>query len=223
MTRAFSGFVAAAFCALALPAFAADMPAMAVTPNPQAGAYALDKTHGSLLFRVNHLGFSHYTARFTRFDAQLQFDPAKPEAMHVSATVDPTSIQTDYPLPKPNFDKDLQSKSWLDTAAFPKMTFESTSVQKTGANTARVTGNLTLHGVTHPVSLDVTYNGGYAAMNMDPAGSRIGFSARGTLKRSDFGVSFGIPAPGTMLGVGNDVEVIIEAEFIKPLPKPGKP
>ncbi len=223
MKTCFSGLVAAAALAFAVPAFAADMPAMTVTPNPPAGAYTLDKTHGSLLFRVNHLGFSHYTARFTRFDAQLQFDPAKPEAMHVSATVDATSIQTDYPNPKPNFDKELQSKSWLDAAAFPKMTFESATVQKTGANTAKVSGNLTLHGVTKPVSLDITYNGGYAGMNMDPGGSRIGFSARGVLKRSDFGVAFGIPAPGTTIGVGDDVEVIIEAEFIKPAAKPAKP
>ena len=73
-----------------------------------------------------------------------------------------------------------------------------------------------LHGVTMPLTLDVTFNGGYAAMPLDPGGSRIGFSARGMIKRSEFGLGAGIPAPGTNLGVSDLIEVIIEAEFTRP-------
>jgi polyisoprenoid-binding protein YceI len=86
----------------------------------------------------------------------------------------------------------------------------------TAPNRAKVTGDLTLHGQTHPVTLDTTFNGGYAAMPHDPGGARIGFSARGSLKRSAFGISFGIPEPGSTMGVSDEVEIIIEAEFSKP-------
>jgi polyisoprenoid-binding protein YceI len=79
----------------------------------------------------------------------------------------------------------------------------------------RITGDLTLHGVTKPVVLEATFNGGYAGHPMDPH-ARIGFSARGTFNRSDFGMVYGIPAPGTTMGVSDAVNVTIEAEFSGP-------
>jgi polyisoprenoid-binding protein YceI len=194
----------------------ATAPARAADVAP-AGDYALDPAHASVLFRVTHLGLSHYTARFTHVDATLHFDPANPGNMSVKATVDPHSIQTDYPNKTPDFDGELQNDKWLDTAKYPMITFQSTKVEKTGDNTAKVTGDLELHGVKHPVTLDVTYNGSMH-LDMGAPGDHIGFSAHGSLKRSDFGVSQGIPAPGSNMGVGDDVEVIIEAEFVKPAP-----
>lgn len=208
--------LACAFCALTLtPAVAAPTPSPAATAP--AGDYTLDPAHCSVLFRVLHLGLSHYTARFTRVDAALHFDPAHPENSSVTATVDPHSIQTDYPNPKPDFDAQLQNEHWLDSAKYPLMKFHSTKVEATGANTGRMTGDLELHGVTHPVTLDVTYNG-YMHLDMGAPGDHIGFSAHGTLKRSDFGVKEGIPAPGSNMGVGDNVEIVIEAEFVKPMP-----
>ena len=79
----------------------------------------------------------------------------------------------------------------------------------------RVTGDFTLHGVTKPVTLLVTFNGGYAGHPMDP-NARIGFSATGALKRSDFGITLGIPAPGTTMGVGDEIEIALQAEFTGP-------
>jgi polyisoprenoid-binding protein YceI len=189
-----------------------------ITPAPTeapAGTYSLDRQHASVLFRVNHLGFSRYTARFTRFHAELEFDPANPAASSVSATVDATSIETDYPDPSLDFDAQLQDEHWLDTARFTQMTFRSTEVELTGPNTARVTGELALHGVTRPVTLAVTFNGGYAGHPLDPAGARIGFSAHGSLMRSAFGISEGIPPFGSKFGVSDDVEILIEAEFTR--------
>ena len=95
------------------------------------------------------------------------------------------------------------------------MSFHSKSVEVTGTNTFRIHGELTLHGVTKPVMLDATYNGGYAGHPMDPH-ARIGFSAHGVLKRSEFGISYGIPAPGTTMGVGDEVSIILELEFSGP-------
>jgi polyisoprenoid-binding protein YceI len=160
------------------------------------------------------MGLSHYTARFTKAEGQLTFDPANPTAQSVTASIDAGSLATAYPdAAKLDFDAQVE-KEFLDTAKYPQITFRSTKVEPTGAETARVTGDLSLHGVTRPVVLEVTYNGGYKAGAMDPH-HRIGFSARGTFKRSDFGIGFGVPAPGTTFGVGDDVEVIIETEFTK--------
>ncbi len=197
---------------------AADPIAPVATGVP-AGSYTLDRNHASLLFRINHLGFSHYTARFTRFDAKLALDPAHPAASSVTATIDPSSIETDNPDPTLDFDHQLQNQDWLYTAQFPQMTFRSTALELTGPNTAHVTGELDLHGVTRPVTLDVTFNGGYASHPMDPSGARIGFSAHGSLMRSEFGMTVGIPAPGSTFGVGDEVEILIEAEFTRPAPQ----
>lgn len=200
------------------PAAAAAEPAPVTAPG---GHYELDLGHSSLLFRVNHVGVSNYTARFTDFDAQLQFDPANPESSSLTATVNPASIETDYPDPKVDFDGLIRGKDFLAADAFPQMTFRSTEVELTGARAARITGDLSFRGVTRPVVLEATFNGGYPAGGMDPTGARIGFSAKGVLKRSEFGMKAGIPAPGSQMGVGDLVEVIIEAEFTQPAPVAG--
>ena len=183
-------------------------------PGPvPAGAYTVDKAHTSLLFRVNHMGFSHYTGRFTQVDAKLQFDPAHIAASQVSVDIDPRSISADN-TPS-GFMQTLAGEGWLDADHFPQMTFRSKSVDVTGPNTFRIHGELTLHGVTKPLVLDARYNGGYAGHPMDPH-ARVGFSATGSLRRSDFGISFGIPAPGTTMGVSDRVDVVFESEFSGP-------
>lgn len=209
--KAFSTFAAVPAALSILLAASPALAQSAAAPQPPAGRYYMDKSHTSLVFRVNHLGLSRYTAGFSRVDGQLQFDPADPAAMRVEATIDPTSLVLNPP--PAGFHDELMGKNWLDAAKFPQITFRSTKVEPTGKNTAKVTGDLTLHGVTKPVVLDVTYNGGYPPNNFDPGGARVGFSAHGVLKRSAFGVSAGIPAPGSTMGVSDDVEVAIETEF----------
>jgi polyisoprenoid-binding protein YceI len=199
----------------ARPQPVAQVPPASTAAIP-AGQYTLDRAHASLIFRVNHLGFSHFTARFKRFDARLAFDPANLGAARVSATVDAASLETDYPDPAQlDFNAMLTGAQWLDVTRFPEMTFVSRQVEVTGRNTVRIHGDLTLHGVTQPVALEAVFNGGYAGHPLDPH-ARIGFSAHGTLQRSTFGLTYGIPAPGTTMGVGDDVEVVIEAEFTGP-------
>ena len=188
----------------------------AAAPQPPPGAYAIDMAHASLNFRISHLGLSHYTARFTRIRAKLAFDPAKPQAQSITAVIDANSLQTNYPEPaKLNFDKQIE-KEFLETAKFPTISFRSTKVEPTGPTTAKVQGELTLHGVTRPVTLEVSYNGGYPAGGFDPMGARVGFSAHGVIKRSAFGITYGLPPAGTTLGVGDEIEVAIEAEFTQP-------
>jgi polyisoprenoid-binding protein YceI len=178
-----------------------------------AGAYTVDKAHTSLIFRVSHLGFSTYTGRFTRVDAKLQFDPRHFDKSSVDVTIDPRSIEADN-APS-GFLQTLAGDQWLDADRFPQMSFRTKAVQSTGPDSFRLVGELTLHGVTRPITLDAHYNGGYAGHPFDPH-ARVGFSARGTFKRSDFGVSYGIPAPGSSFGVGDEVAVTLESEFSGP-------
>jgi polyisoprenoid-binding protein YceI len=211
----------AAFALIALAPFAtADAGkgagVAALAPDVPAGRYTLDPSHATLIFRVDHLGFSNYTARFLRFDADLEFDPENPAAARLTATVDADSIETDFPFPdQVDFNAQLRGEEWLNTDAHPQMSYRSTDIVMTGPTTARIDGELTLRGVTRPLALQATFNGGYAGHPMDP-NARIGFSAVGTLLRSDYGMNFGIPEPGSKMGVSDEVEIIIEAEFNGP-------
>jgi polyisoprenoid-binding protein YceI len=210
-------------CSPGEPAPAAPVPAkpaaaVITPPAPDvsklpAGAYKIDPSHASLTFKVNHLGFAFYTAQFQTFTADLQLDPANPAAASVKAEIDLASLL--LPNPPEGFKDEILGPNWLGAAQTPKMTFVSTGVTITGPATADIVGDLTLKGVTQPVTLHATFNGGYEGHPQDPH-ARIGFSAHGSLKRSAFGVSLGIPAPGSTMGVFDDVEIEIEAEFTGP-------
>lgn len=181
-----------------------------------AGAYTIDPQHTSILFRVDHLGFSNYTARFKKAAAQLQFDPNNVAASNVTVTVDARSLETDFPDPKVvDFNAELLGEDWLNGVQYPEITFRSISVEPTGPRTMRINGELSMRGVTRPMVLDARLNGGYRGHPMDP-NARIGFSATGVLKRSEFGITAGIPAPGTTMGVSDAVNVIVETEFSGP-------
>jgi polyisoprenoid-binding protein YceI len=173
------------------------------------GVYKLDPTHASLIWKVSHLGLSDYTARFTKFDADIMYNNQAPMESKVKVSIDPTSIETDYPNPEEkDFDKKLvEDTSWFNTGKFPSIFFNSTNLEQTSDTTAKLTGDLTFLGVTKPVVLDVRFNkalGNHQFANK-PA---LGFSATGSLKRSDFGMGTYIPT------VGDTVDLVIEAEFI---------
>ena len=189
-----------------------DAPQASTAPVP-AGAYTLDKSHTSLVFRVSHLGFSTYTGRFTKLDARLQFDPRNIAGSRVSVDIDPRSIEADN-APS-GFLQSLAGRDWLDAEQFPRLSFNSKSVELTGRDSFRIHGELTLHGVTRPLTLDARYNGGYAGHTYEPK-ARVGFSARGEFKRSDFGMGQFVPAAGSSFGVGDRIEVILESEFSGP-------
>lgn len=169
----------------------------------RAGAYRLDPRHASLVFKINHMGFSDYVGRFERFDASLDFDEADPAAARVDATIDMTSLDVAYD----EFAATLTGPNWFDAARFPQAVFHSTSIAATGDNTGTMTGDLTLHGVTRPVTLDVTFNGG--GQDLLRGAYVVGFSAHGAINRDDFGVDRfdGI--------VSDEVKIEIEAEFEK--------
>jgi len=190
--------------------------ALAASPTPVAradastdikdlptGAYELDPNHTSIIFKINHLGFSHYTGRFDKMEATLNFNNGAPEQSALNVTVYPNSIDTN----NAKLEEELRGDKFFDVIKFPRATFQSTNVERTGPATGKITGDFTLMGVTHPLTLDVTLIG---------AGKRpmdgklvLGFSATGTFKRSDFGLSNLLPL------VGDDVTLEIETEFDK--------
>lgn len=188
----------------------AAMAEMTPVKDMPAGLYVLDDSHASLTWKVSHLGLSNYTARFTKMTADLTFDPAAPENSALAVTVDPMSIRTDFPgAAEKDFDKELATdKSWFNAGEFPSIKFVSKKIERTGENTGKLHGDLTLLGVTKPLTLDVTFNG---AMIKKPFSevAALGFSAHGVLKRSEWGFSTYVPT------IGDDVELLIETEFHK--------
>ena len=173
------------------------------------GSYTLDKNHASLTLKVSHLGLSNYTMQFTHFDAKLNFDSKNPEKSKLTATVYTDSIETNYPGKEKDFDKELAySSSWFNAKKYPKAVFRSNKIQLTGKNTGKVYGELSFLGITQPLILDVTFNGGYEKKPFVglPA---LGFSAQTSLTRSLWGLSTYVPA------IGDNVDIHIECEFHK--------
>jgi len=169
----------------------------------RSGQYNIDKKHASLIFKIGHLRLSTFVGRFNDVDATLDFDPANIAATKLDAQVNVASIDVN----NADLEESLRSSSWFDTNKFPQATFTTLSVQPVSGNTFRFTGNLTLHGVTAPVTLDVTFHGG--ADDMLTGFYTLGFSATGTIKRSTFGIDSYIPM------VGDDVVLEVYAEFQK--------
>lgn len=186
-------------------------------------AYDLDLTHASIVWRVSHAGgLSKYTGRFTDFDADLVFDVEKPDEAALTVTIDPTSVETNYSDSVramtvrsgeefdagkvKDFDGEIASKVFK-SGDHPEITFTATEIDITGEETGTVTGDLNFVGVSLPVTLDVSFNGS-TTFPWAPETEVIGFSASTTLTRSDFGADQWIS-----LGVGDQVEILIEAEF----------
>ncbi|QMW21466.1 YceI family protein [Sandaracinobacteroides saxicola] len=198
--------VAGAVLGLALMGGAVSAAPMKLTVP--SGVYGMDAAHSSLVWRVKHLGLSWYTARFAKMDGSVTLDAANPLNSKVNVTIDAASVKTEFPFPdQTDFDKKLTGEQVMNAAKFPTITFASTKLVSTGPNTGKMTGDLTFLGVTKPVTLDVTLNGA-----MDHPMMKVpvlGFSAKGSIKRSDFGQKMYLPA------VGDTVELVIEAEFLK--------
>ena len=149
--------------------------------------YRLDPNHTMVLLSWSHFGFSHPTAELGLGQGTLVFDPAHPEQAKVDVTLPLAALETHVPA----LNEHLAKPDFLDTAKYPQVTYKSTKVESLGGDRFRVTGDLTVHGVTHPVVLDATLNKiGKHPMSGKPS---IGFDATGTLKRSDFGVSMYVP------------------------------
>jgi polyisoprenoid-binding protein YceI len=168
--------------------------------SARAADYTIDPSHTHILFMVNHLGLSNMIGLFTDMAGNFSFDPAHIEASKVKVTIKTASISTQFG-PR---DTDLKGADWFNVTEFPEMTFTGASYNKTDDHTGTIMGNLTLLGVTKPVTLHVTFNN--AGLRASDKKQAAGFSATAKLKRSDFGMKTFIPY------IGDDVSLIIETE-----------
>lgn len=170
-----------------------------------AGHYEVDPTHTSIQARIDHMGFSTTTVAFDKVSGGFDYDPAKPEQSQLSISVDPTALSSGFD----KRDADLKGPSFFNVAGFTTITFQSSHLTRVDATHATVGGELTLLGVTKPVTLNVTFNGTGTGMMGD---TRAGFQATATLSRSDFGMTTFLPA------IGDQVTLLIDAEFAKTQP-----
>ncbi len=168
-----------------------------------ADKYTFDKAHTQIIFSVNHLGFSESHGKFLDYDGSFTFDQAKPENSSVEVTIKTASIEMNDQA----WNDHLKNADFFNVEKFPDMTFKSTAIKVTDEDSAEITGDLTLLGVTKPVTMTVDYN----KSDTHPYSGKYvsGFSAEAKIKRSDFGMTYGLP------GVGDEVEIEIEVEGIR--------
>ncbi len=173
-----------------------------VPAEVRAGTYKLDASHGKITYRINHLGFSTYVGQFANVDATLTLDPANPSASTLTATV-PVSGHDNT---SEGLKTHLASADFFDAAQFPTITFVATSitVDSDDPTEADVVGDLTIKGVTKPVTLEVDFNQAGTVRGKYV----VGFDGETTIKRSEFGMTYGLPA------IGDEVELHIEGEFV---------
>lgn len=186
-------FTAAVFSLLSSAAFAADK-------------YEIDPQHAWIGFKVNHAGWSNAHGLFQKVSGEIEFDKTDVTKSSLSLDIDATSIATNFA----QRDSDLKSPDFLNVDEFPTITFKSTSVEKTGERSGKVTGDLTLAGVTKPVALDVTWNA-EAPLPWDKNTVKTGFSAVGSFNAVDL---FGLKKLADY-GLGPDIKLDIDVEAIK--------
>lgn len=193
----FKRMISAAVVSMALVAGTAQA-------NTESGSYAfdVDGQHQFVMFKISHLGYSWLYGRFNEFDGNFTYDAENPEQSKVSVTVQTDSIDTNHA----ERDKHLRSDDFLDVDQYPEATFESTRIEKTGEKTAKVHGDLTLHGVTREVTLDMEQIG----YGDDPwGGYRMGFAGSTDIRLADFGIDYDLgPASETL-------ELILSIEGVK--------
>jgi polyisoprenoid-binding protein YceI len=160
------------------------------SPDPgrvQSGNYVIDPSHTRVQFTVNHLGFTHFNGDFTSVAGTMALDPANPTATRLTITMPTASITTNNGV----LDKELRGSNGFDAEHFPEVRFVATKIVQVDASRATITGNLTMHGVTQPVTLDASFNG--AGVNPLNGAYTVGFDASTTINRSQFGVKAWIP------------------------------
>lgn len=167
----------------------------------RAGAYTLDDDHASVVFGLNHFGFSEFRGRFDTISGSLDLNAEDPETSVVTIDIDISSLHTGVP----ELDEKLFAANMFDVTAYPVAIFTSTSIVRLSENEARIDGMLTIKGVSKPISLDTRFIG--SGVNPLTRRQTAGFSAAGVLKRSDYGLDEWLPF------VGDEVALEIDVEF----------
>lgn len=175
----------------------------------ESNQWVIDGSHSNVSFTVKHMMITNVRGEFTKLDGKVTWDPAKPEATQIEATIDVSSINTR----EEKRDGHLKSPDFFDAEKFPTITFKSNSVKSKGGGDLAVTGDLTIHGVTKQVVLDVE---GASGPSTDPFGNvRVGATATTKIKRDDFGLVWNAALEAGGVLVGSDVKITIDISLIK--------
>jgi polyisoprenoid-binding protein YceI len=187
-------------------AASAQQAAEAVEFNAPSGEYATDPSHRYITFTYVHQGYSEPWLRWRDWTGTLDWNAEDPSASSVSVTINADAIDSGVDV----FDGHLKGENFFDTANHPEITFVSTSVEKTGANTGTIAGDLTIKGITKPATLNAVFNKG----QFEERGGiyKLGFSATTSVNRSDFGMDYAVPI------VSDQVDIVIETEWAMPAP-----
>ncbi len=167
-------------------------------PDPMSvkgGDYKVEPSHTQVIFKISHMGFSTYYGNFSNATGTLKLDPKDASIDSLDVTIPVSSVMTT----SAKLTDELKSSDWLDATKFPTAQFQSTHVTVTGPGQAMVAGNLTLHGVTRPLTLAARFQG--AGANPLSHAYTAGFEVSGTIRRSDFGVSKYVPLIGDEVGL----------------------
>jgi polyisoprenoid-binding protein YceI len=179
---------------------------LVVSAAAEVQTWQIDPNHTAAQFSVRHMGISTVRGAFTKVSGSAQYDPADPSKTSVEATIDAASVDTRVSMR----DDDLRSPNYFEVAKYPTITFKSKSVQAVGTGKLKIVGDLSIHGVTKEVALDVD---GPSAPVTDPRGtSHVGASASTTVKRTDFGVGSSNPM------IGEDITITIDVELVRKPP-----
>ena len=170
----------------------------------RAGQYVLDPNHASLIWKLNHLGFSTFLGSFNDFEASLDFDPEDIENASLEVVIDTSSLDVDIP----EFEEELRGDNWFDVEVHPQAVYRTTSfLEAVDEDTFIFAGDLTLLGNTAPVNLEVNFHGG--GRNFLTRSYTVGFSGSARFNRSDFGLD-----RFTSFGVGDEIDLEIHVEFM---------
>ena len=176
--------------------------------SAMAADYKIDSTHSSVQFKIKHLAISTVSGRFTDFNGTFSFDPKNMAASKAEASIAAKSINTD----QTKRDEHLRSADFFDVAKFSALTFKTNRVEAVSADSFKAHGDLSMHGVTKPVVLDVKYGGSVK----DPMGTeRAAFTATTSISRKEFGLTYNSVLEAGGLALGENVDVILEVEGIR--------
>jgi polyisoprenoid-binding protein YceI len=171
------------------------------------GTWKFDPNHTQVEFSAKHLGMMTVRGHFAELTAGGSIDVEHPERSAIEATINTASIRTH----NEQRDNDLRSSNFLEVEKFPTMTFKSTKIEPDGADRYTVTGDLTIKGITNPVTLHAVKYGEFTDPNM---GHRIGYAAQGQINRKDFGMRFDMMLDGKFI-VSNEIQINIEGELLE--------
>lgn len=175
--------------------------------------WAIDPDHSAAVFSIKHMMVTNVWGHFSKVSGTIFFDPADPSGSSVEAEIDVSSLSTG----NKKRDEHLLSGDFFEISDFPKIYFRSTGAEIAGKKSGKISGNLSLHGITRPITLDVKYSGPVKSPVEIGGETSIGFTAETTINREDYGILWNVPLDGGNLMVGKDVSITlnIEADLVE--------